>query len=301
MSLFTPGLLKRFHLLSLSAQRMGGSPLLAAAHKKLPGGGTEATGHRDYAAGDDFHAIDWAIYARRNELLTRLYEGQADRDVHLLLDCSPSMGLGRPAKFRLARQIAAALGYVSLMNLDRLVVSAFADGLKSDLPPLRHPSRVLRLLRFLDDLTPYGARTDLVRSAAAFVRRPKRGGPVVVISDLYDPDGFQRGLDLLRFHGYEPRLVHLVDPADSEPQFLGDMELVDIESRTVVSGTITERTMRRYRHLVAEFHASIREYCGRQSIAYMPIACDTPEDEVYLRILGCRRDATSHQLAAGAL
>ena len=38
----------------LSAERTGGSPLLAAARKKLPGGGTEVTGHRDYSPGDDF-------------------------------------------------------------------------------------------------------------------------------------------------------------------------------------------------------------------------------------------------------
>ena len=145
------------------------------------------TGHRDYSPGDDFHAIDWTLCARRNELYVKLFEGQSDRDVHLLVDCSPSMGLGRPAKFHLARQIAAALGYVSLMNLDRLVVAAFADGLAADLPPLRHASRVLRLLRFLEELSPLGAKTDLLRAVEMFVRRPQRQGPVVVISDLYDP------------------------------------------------------------------------------------------------------------------
>ncbi len=56
MPLFSPGLLKRTELLSLSAQRTGGSPLLAAARKKLPGGGTEVTGHRDYSPGDDFQS-----------------------------------------------------------------------------------------------------------------------------------------------------------------------------------------------------------------------------------------------------
>ena len=86
------------------------------------------------------------------------------------------MGLGRPAKFHLARQIAAALGYVSLMNLDRLVVAAFADGLAADLPPLRHASRILRLLRFLEELSPLGTRTDLLRAVEMFVRRPQRRG-----------------------------------------------------------------------------------------------------------------------------
>ena len=268
---------------------------MAAARKKLPGGGTEVTGHRDYSPGDDFHAIDWTLCARRNELHVKLFEGQSDRDVHLLLDCSPSMGLGRPAKFHLARQIAAALGYVSLMNLDRLVVAAFADGLAADLPPLRHASRILRLLRFLEELSPLGKKTDLLRAIEMFVRRPQRSGPVVVISDLYDPGRAQ------------PRLVSAASiccgstatirgwcissiPAMPSPTLLGDVELIDVESQTGTSVTITERTVRRYRALVAEFHESVREYCRRRGIVYMPIPCDMAEDEVFLRVLGCRRD-----------
>ena len=296
MAPFSPGLLKRTELLSLSAARTGGSPLLAAARKRLPGGGTEVTGHRDYSPGDDFHAIDWTLCARRNELYVKLFEGQPDRDVHLLLDCSLSMGLGRPAKFQLARQIAAALGYVSLMNRDRLVVAAFADGLAADLPTLRHVSRVLRLLGFLEELSPQGKKTDLLRAVEMFLRRPRRQGPVVVISDLYDPAGFQPGFDMLRFYGYDPRLVHVIDPRDAEATLLGDAELSDVESPTGTNVTITERTVRRYRALVAEFHESVRAYCRRRGMVYMPIPCDMDEDEVFLRVLGCRRD----QAAAGA-
>src|SRR5271157_4751915 len=116
MPLFSADHLKRFERLSLMAERTRGSPLLAAARKKLIGGGTEVTGHRDYSPGDDYWAIDWTLCARRDELYVKLFEGQCDRDVHLLLDCSPSMGLGRPAKFQVARQITAVLGYASLMK-----------------------------------------------------------------------------------------------------------------------------------------------------------------------------------------
>ncbi len=144
--------------------------------------------------------------------------------------------------------------------------------------------------RFLEALSPRGKKTDLLRAVEMFVRRPQRQGPVVVISDLYDPAVFSSGFDLLRFYGYDPRLVHLVDPSDAEPALLGDVELIDVESQTGTNVTITERTVRRYRALVAEFHESVREYCRRRGIVYMPIPCDMPEDEVFLRVLGCRRD-----------
>jgi uncharacterized protein (DUF58 family) len=296
MSISSAGLLKRTELLSLLAERTGGSPLLAGTRKKWPGGGTEATGLRDYSPGDDIKAIDWPLFARRNELCVKLFEGQADRDVHLLLDCSPSMGLGRPPKFQLARQIAAALGYASLRNLDRLVIAAFADGLAADLPPLRHVSRVSALFRFLEGLSPRGKGTDLVRAVEMYVRRPQRNGVMVVISDLYDTGGFHRGFDLLRYCGYEPRIVHLIDPSEVQPALLGDVELFDIESQSSTQATITERTVRRYRALMAEFHESVRDYCRRHCLVYVPIACDLPEDEVLPRVLGCRRNSTIGQV-----
>jgi len=290
---FSPDLLKRLERLSLFAPRNGGSKLLAAQRRKTPGGGTEVTGHRDYSPGDDFHAIDWMLCARRDELYVKLFEGQADRDVYLLLDCSPSMGLGQPAKFQLARQVAAALGYVSLLHLDRLTVAAFADGLAAAEGPLRHSSRVPRLLRFLDGLSPRGQKTDLVRAVETFIRRPQRAGPAVVISDLYDAEGWSRGFELLRHFGFDPRLVQIVDPADAETSLLGDVELLDVESQNSIRATITERTVRRYRQLLAEFHESIREYCRRKGIVHIVLACDTPEDEVYRRLLGCRQAASA--------
>jgi uncharacterized protein (DUF58 family) len=296
MALFGPATLKRFHYLSLVARRAGRSSLLAAPRKKLPGGGTEVTGYRDYAPGDDFRQIHWTWCARRDEVLTKVFEGDADLSIYLLLDCSPSMGRGSPPKFHLARQIAAMLGYVALMNLDRLGVAAFSDGLVADLPPLRHQSRLPRLLRFLEELSLQGAGTNFSRTAEAFVRRYQRHGPVIVISDLYDPDGFQRGLDILRCRGYEPRLVHLYDPRDDEPGLLGDLELLDVESQTARAVTITERAVRRYRALVAEFRQSVRGYCSRHGIPCMQMPCDAPEEEVLRKVVGTLRvpDQTAH-------
>jgi uncharacterized protein (DUF58 family) len=301
MPLFSPELLKRFERLSHAAQRTGGSPLLAAARKRLPGGGTEVTGHRDYSPGDDFHAIDWTLCAKRDELYVKLFEGHADRDIYLLLDCSASMSLGARAKFHVARQVAAALGYVSLLRLDRLTVAAFADGLVAALGPLRHQSRVLRLLRFLDHLSPGGEKTNLLRALETFVRRPQRPGLVVVISDLYDSEGYQRGLELLRFHGYDPRLVQIVDLADGDTALLGDVELLDIESQTAARATITERTVRRYRQLLAEFHEAVAGYCRRKGIFCLTFACHTPENEVYRRTLGCHLASVPNPQEAAVL
>ena len=295
MGTSNPEIIERIRYLSLVARRMGESPLLATPRRTLPAGGTEVTGFRDYSPGDNFSHVHWTWVARHDELLVKIFEGTADRYVHLLVDCSPGMAMGKPPKFELARQVAAALGYVALMNMDRMDVATFADGLVATLPTLRHPSRLPQLLRFLDRLAPSGTGTDLGRAAEMFVRRYRRPGPVVVISDLYNPDDFRRPLDFLRFHGYDPRLVHLVNPRDTDWDLLGDMELLDVETQTVRQATITERAARRYRELVAEFHESVRDYCSRRAMVYMPLACDMAADDVILRVLGGTRSGSPVQ------
>ncbi len=118
------------------------------------------------------------------------------------------------------------------------------------------------------------------------MRRYQRHGPAVVISDLYDPRGFQPALDVLRERGYEPRLVQLHDPREAQPELFGELELFDVEAETARQGTITEWGLRRYGEVYAEYQESVRSYCARHGLAHVPIANDAPEDEALLEVLG---------------
>lgn len=269
--------LKRLHYLSR----------VAAPQKRGPGGG-EVTGLRDYAPGDDYRCVDWIRCARHDDLLTRTFQPPDDPHVYVLLDCSPSMGLGGPAKFDLARQIAAALGYVALEGLARLSVMAFCDGIVAELPPIRHKAHTPRLLGFLRSLSLQGKRTDLKRTAKRLIRRYQRHGPAVVISDLYDHRGFQPGLDVLRHRGYEPRVVQVYGPGEARPDLLGELELIDVETGTMRRATITERILRRYQAIFVEFQESVRGYCAEHGLACVQVASDEPEEDVLLKVVGAR-------------
>ena len=59
MAVLDASLLRRFEYLSLLARRSGDRSLAAGAHGTTPGGGTEVTGLRDYAPGDDYRHVDW--------------------------------------------------------------------------------------------------------------------------------------------------------------------------------------------------------------------------------------------------
>ena len=285
MALFDSDFLKKLEYLSLVSRRVFRGQLLAQRRTMQLGGGIEFADHREYTPGDDFRYLDWNVFARHDELLLKRFQEEEDLHVYLLLDCSRSMAFGQPAKFDYVRQVAAALAYIALADLDRVAVVAFAGDIVADFPLTRGKARILSLLKFLEGLQTQGATTDLARVVKSFVHRSQRRGLAVVLSDLFDPKGFQNGLDLLRHHRYEPHVVQVYDRHDAEPELKGDLELFDVETETIRKVTITERNLRQYRRIFADFLEEVGRYCNTYGIGGTRSRTDVPFDELLLRMM----------------
>jgi uncharacterized protein (DUF58 family) len=285
MALFDSDFLKKLEYLSLVSRRVFRGQLLAQRRTMQLGGGIEFADYRDYTPGDDFRYLDWNVFARHGELLLKRFQEEEDLHVYILLDCSRSMAVGKPPKFDYARQVAAALAYIALADLDRVAVVAFAGDVVADFPLTRGKARILGLLKFLEGLQPQGEATDLERMARNLVHRNQRRGLAVVVSDLFDPKGFERGLDLLRHHRYEPHLVQIFDRHEAEPDLKGDLELLDIETGTIQKVTITERNLRQYRKIFADYLESVDRYCNTYGIGGTRSSTDVPFDELLLRMM----------------
>lgn len=283
--LFDSDFLKKLEYLSLVSRRVFRGQLLAQRRTKQMGGGVEFADHRDYAPGDDFRYIDWNIYARHGDLLLKRFQEEEDMHVYLFLDCSASMKFGQPAKFDYARQVAAALAYIALADLDRVSVIAFAGDVIDTFPLIRGKEQVLALLRFLRQLEPVGVETNLSRVAAGFVHQDNRTGLALIISDLFDPGGFGRGVDVLRHHRYEPNLVQVYDPRERDPDLLGDVELVDAETGQHKNVTVSQRSLRQYRQAFDGFLDSVRTYARSCGLSCAQSSTEVPFDELILRMM----------------
>ena len=175
MALFDSDFLKKLEYLSLVSRRVFRGQLLAQRRTMQLGGGIEFADHREYTPGDDFRYLDWNVFARHGELLLKRFQEEEDLHVYLLLDCSRSMAFGDPPKFDYARQVAAALGYIALADLDRVAVVAFAGDIVADFPLTRGKARILSLAQ-----VPGGARAagDRDRPGADGAElRPPRPAP----------------------------------------------------------------------------------------------------------------------------
>lgn len=286
MPLFDSDFLKKLEYLSLVSKRLFRGTLLAQRRTMQLGGGIEFADHREYTPGDDFRYLDWNLYARHDELLLKRFQEEEDLHVYLLLDCSRSMNFGSPSKFDFARQVTAALAYIALADLDRIAVVAFADDIVADFPLTRGKGRILALLHFLENLQPQGADTNLARVVSGFVHRNQRRGLAIVVSDLYDANGFERGLDLLRHRRYEPHIVQIYDRREAEPtNMLGDLELYDIETTQGRKVTVTEKNLRQYRKLFEAFQQSVQRYSNQYGLGCTRTSTDIPFDELILKMM----------------
>jgi uncharacterized protein (DUF58 family) len=283
--LFPSDFLTRLEYLSIISKRVFSGSLLAQRRTHQMGSGVEFSDHREYTPGDDFRYLDWNVYARHGDLLLKRFQEEQDLHVYLMLDCSRSMGFGNPVKFDLARHLIAALAYIALADLDRISVLAFSEQVISEFPLTRGKARILPLMRFLEALPVTGQDTDLGRSVQSLLHRGRRSGLAVVVSDLFDEHGFQRGLDQLRYRRFDGHVVQLHDPREANPAFLGDVEFIDIETDSPRKVTVTEKNIRRYKQLFDEHQDSVRHYCRNYGLGCTQTPSTIPFDDLVLRMM----------------
>ena len=125
--LLDPQFLARLEQLELVSRKIFLGRMKGERRSKKKGQSVEFADYRNYVIGDDLRFLDWNLFARLEKLFIRLFMEEEDLHFYVLIDHSASMGFGDPTKVLYAKQVAAALGFVGLVNLDRVVVTAFTD------------------------------------------------------------------------------------------------------------------------------------------------------------------------------
>jgi len=281
--LFDESFLKKLEYLYIVSKKVFAGRTRAERRTRKVGSGIEFADHRDYVPGDDFRYLDWNLYGRMGKLLLRLFEEEEDLHIYLLLDTSDSMQMGAPPKLNYAMQVTAALCYVGLANLDRVSVVTFADGLKDRLPPARGKGRIFKVFEFLRATTA-GGTTRLGASLRAFVHQNKRRGLAVLISDFYDPQGYEEAINLLRYNRFEPFAIQVIDPGEVRPKLKGDLQLIDCETGEIREITVSQRLLEAYIREHELFCQELADYCTSKQVPLFRTDSSVPFDELVLKI-----------------
>ena len=258
----------------------------ARGERKSPrkGMSVEFSDYRQYGVGDDLRYVDWNIYGRLDRLYLKLFVDEEALCLHLLLDGSGSMSFGEPPKLGYAARLVAALGFVGLVNLERVGVAVVRDRMAEGFSPARGRAQFLPLLDFAGRIRA-GGLTGLSEGLAAYALRSREAGVAVLISDLLDPAGYERGLKALLERHFDVHVIHVLAREEMDPTLAGDLRLTDAETGEARDLTMDGQALGDYRQRLAEFLGRAESFCRANEIAYHRVTTDTPVEEMVLRQL----------------
>jgi uncharacterized protein (DUF58 family) len=282
--LLSPDFLAQLERLALLSRRAFRGRVKGERRSPRKGISVEFSDYRPYGIGDDLRYVDWNIYGRLDRLYVKLFVDEEDLCLNILLDASASMAFGSPSKLAYGTRLAAGLGFVGLVNLERVGVAVVRERLAEGVGPARGRSQILPLMDFLSRVRPAGA-TSLNEGLGAWGLRTREAGLAVVISDLMDPGGYERGLRSLLEHRHDLHVIHLLAAEEMNPAWGGDLRLQDAETGETRDLTLDAEAMRVYRGRLRDFLERAEAFCRANEIGYHRVVTDTPVEEFMLRQL----------------
>jgi uncharacterized protein (DUF58 family) len=266
--LLDPDFMARLDSLDVLSRKILQGKLQGERRSKRRGQSVEFADHRPYVAGDDLRFVDWNIYGRLEQLFLKLFLEEQDLTIHIVIDTSASLSFGEPAKELFIRKLTAALGYVSLVNNNRLTISSFSEGVKGQLKNMRGRNYIAAMAEFL--LTVDCEGLSHFDSACRHLVAGRIGsGIMIVLSDFLFKEGFDTGLRRLIGRQYDLYVIQVLSPQELAPEFTGDLKLVDIEDADTAEITISTALLKYYKRNLTAYCNELKDFCARRGAAYV--------------------------------
>jgi uncharacterized protein (DUF58 family) len=265
--------------------------LMSGIHRsRAKGFSVEFEEHREYSPGDEIRRIDWKALGKFDRYFIKEYEDETNLRAYLLLDTSASMDYASDGvtKFDYGCTLAASLAYLILKQQDAAGLVTFSDHIEAFIPPRAKRDYLLQILHALENRGPSG-ETNVGKILEDIAGQIKRRGLVVLVSDLLDePEQILKGLRLFRFKGNDVIVFHLLDAAELDLPFDGNVLFEDLEELNL-RVVADPRTIRKtYQQVVEEFIGRMRKECHDNSIDYQLIPTSTPLDRALASYLSWR-------------
>jgi len=278
---FSSEFLAQLERLALLSRRVFRGRVRGERRSPRRGHSVEFCDYRAYGVGDDLRYVDWNIYGRLDRLHVKLFVDEEDLCLHLLLDASASMDFGAPTKLEYGARLAAALGFVGLVGMERVGVGVLRERVAEGWSPTRGRNQVVNLFEFLRRVGPAGG-TSLNDGLGNYAMRAREPGLAVVVSDLMDPAGFETGVRALLERRFDVHLVHVLAPEEMDPELAGDLRLVDAETGETRELSVDGEALRTYRERLRQFLERVETFSRTQEIGYHRVTTDTPVEEFVL-------------------
>src|SRR5213593_413061 len=249
--------------------------------------------YRQYMPGDEIRRIDWNVFSRSDKLYVKLYEGETNTRVLVLLDISGSMNYasGDVKKMDYARILAACLCYFAYHQRDGVGLLTFDTQVRSHVPASRRRGQLFTILSEIDRIQP-SEQTEFRKPLRFLAEYLNRRGVIVLISDLYDePDNIIAGLKALKAKGNDIVVFHIMDNFELTFPFEDMAQFEDMETKKKLH-VIPEYLRKQYLVILNEHMDRIRKELSGARIDYCLLDTSKPLDTALFNYLGARAKST---------
>ena len=250
----------------------------------------EFADYREYMLGDDIRRIDWNLYSRFEKFFLKLFTDERQMHTQIFIDCSASMGKDIPDKANYTIGVAAALGYLSVHNMDKVSFKLMkGEKCEDNFGTIVGKRAFFDAISTLENLE-FDGETDIYKAVTSCPNLGNNDGLAVIISDFFTDSDWKRAIDYLCYKKKQVVLVQIMTPDEIDPAYSGRVNLIDTEA----AGMEDPKNMRikigrsnqlAYEEALRDLKAEIRSFANSREADFVSVSTEEPLEKMLFKEL----------------
>lgn len=244
---------------------------------------------REYEAGDDIRRIDWNLFARLKKYFLKLYTDERQMHVRIYIDCSASMGF-YAEKAEYAMKLAAALGYLSIRNNDKVTFFFLKDGVALDPFGLIVGKNAFFSVVGKFNQISFGGEADFAGAIPSIPSMGSNDGLAVIVSDFLTDNNWKKAVDYFVFKKQQVLLCQVLSKEEMSPSYRGKLNLVDCEAGGLddyrnIQLSVSHSMISAYKRELQNYIKEIKDFCSSREASFLSCGTNVPVEKVIFREL----------------
>lgn len=275
--------------LDLCVKSVRGGQLGGSRQSQSHGSSIEWMDYREYIPGDDLRRLDWNLVGRFDKYYIKRFVDERQLETHVYIDLSASMDWqDNGQKGVMALRLAAALGYLSISNMDRLSYRLLSGaGCRELCPSLLDKDAFLHAALELSELT-FSGQTDLYAAITNDSNPGSGNGISFIISDLLTDSDWKKAVDWLLEHHREVAVIQVLSRQEADPFCSGSLNFLDCEKEIEeqdksVHMDVDRSALEAYRMAFADWQQDMRDFCRKRGVGFLTVCSDERIEDIILK------------------
>lgn len=200
------------------------------------------------------------------------------------------MGKDMPEKAGYTIATAAALGYLSVHNMDKVSFKLIkGDKAEDSFGTIVGKRAFFDAITTLEEME-FEGDTDLYKAVTSCPNMGTNDGLTVIISDFFTESNWKKMVDYLCYKKKQVLLLQVMTPDEIDPSYMGRVNLIDSES----GGMEDPRNMRikinrsnqlAYEQALHDFQSEIRSFCASREADFITVSTEQPLERMLFQEL----------------